>query len=29
MDIHHVGHSVLHTPSHDLHLKNIACSTSF
>jgi hypothetical protein len=23
MDIHHVGHSVFHTPSHDLHLKNI------
>jgi histone deacetylase 1/2 len=23
MDIRHVGHSVLHTPNHDLHLKNI------
>jgi histone deacetylase 1/2 len=23
MDIRHVGHSVFHTPSHDLHLKNI------
>jgi histone deacetylase 1/2 len=23
MDIHHIGHSVIHTPSHDLHLKNI------
>jgi hypothetical protein len=23
MDIHHIGHSVIHTSSHDLHLKNI------
>jgi hypothetical protein len=23
MDIHHIGHSIIHTPSHDLHLKNI------
>jgi hypothetical protein len=23
MDIHHVRNSVLHTPNHDLHLKNI------
>jgi hypothetical protein len=23
MDIRHVGHSVFHTPTHDLHLKNI------
>jgi hypothetical protein len=23
MDIHHIGHSVIHTPSHDLHLNNI------
>jgi histone deacetylase 1/2 len=23
MDIHHIGHSVMHTPNHDLHLKNI------
>jgi hypothetical protein len=23
MDIHHVGSSALHTPHHDLHLKNI------
>jgi histone deacetylase 1/2 len=23
MNIHHVGHSVIHTPVHDLHLKNI------
>jgi histone deacetylase 1/2 len=23
MDIRHVGHSVIHTPNHDLHLKNI------
>jgi hypothetical protein len=23
MDIHHIGHSVIHTPNHDLHLNNI------
>jgi hypothetical protein len=23
MDIHHIGHSVIHTPTHDFHLKNI------
>jgi histone deacetylase 1/2 len=23
MDIHHIGNSVIHTPTHDLHLKNI------
>jgi hypothetical protein len=23
MDIHHIGHSVIHTPTHDLHLNNI------
>jgi UDP-galactopyranose mutase len=23
IDIHKIGHSVFHTPSHDLHLKNI------
>jgi hypothetical protein len=23
MDMHHVGQSVIHTPTHDLHLKNI------
>jgi histone deacetylase 1/2 len=23
MNIHHIGHSVIHTPSHDLHLNNI------
>jgi histone deacetylase 1/2 len=23
MDIHHIDHSVIHTPSHDLHLNNI------
>jgi histone deacetylase 1/2 len=23
MDIHHIGHSVFHTPTHDLHLNNI------
>jgi hypothetical protein len=22
MDIHHIGHSVIHTPTHDLHLNN-------
>jgi histone deacetylase 1/2 len=23
MDIHHIGNSVIHTPTHDLHLNNI------
>jgi histone deacetylase 1/2 len=23
MNIHHIGHSVIHTPNHDLHLNNI------
>jgi histone deacetylase 1/2 len=23
MDIHHIGNSVIHTPTHDLHPKNI------
>jgi histone deacetylase 1/2 len=23
MDMHHIGHYVIHTPTHDLHLKNI------
>jgi histone deacetylase 1/2 len=23
MDIHHIGNSIIHTPTHDLHLNNI------